>query len=188
MRRWGASAVVLAGMMISGAQAARAQTVTPVPKLDLNRYTGVWYEITRFPPKAEKKCLNDGMVLYALGEKPGHLQMSTTCQLENGSPDSWGNTGKMDKAGDGRLKLGRFWPFTHKYWVLAAGTGYEWALVGTPNHKSLWVLSRTRTLSSDVLSSIEAQARAQGFNTDKLVPMPQQGEEIRSVLTTNGSE
>jgi apolipoprotein D and lipocalin family protein len=75
----------------------------------------------------------------------------------------------MDAAGDGRLRLSRWLIFHTKYWVIATGPTYEWALVGNPNHKSLWVLSKTATMQPDTLAQIEAKAAAAGFSTARLV-------------------
>jgi apolipoprotein D and lipocalin family protein len=61
------------------------------------------------------------------------------------------------------------WPFARKYWVLAIGEAYDWALVGDPNHKSLWVLSRTNTVTPELLEEIERRAVAEGFDIAKLV-------------------
>ena len=161
------------GLGCAACQTAVAQTVSAVPKLDLKQYMGVWYEIARFPVKSEKRCTGEGKVLYALGDRPGSFQMGTSCRLKNGTPDEWDANGKMDKLGDGRLKLSRLELFSTKYWVLALGPAYDWALVGSPNHKTLWVLSRTVTLSPDVLTAIEAKASAEGFETGKLIMVHQ---------------
>ncbi len=183
-----AASVATVGCLLPAMGVARGQSVSAVPKLDLNRYVGVWYEIARLPVKAEKKCADNGMVLYALGDKAGTFQLGTSCQLKNGSAQDLNQTGKLDKNCDGELKLSYFYFFSKKYWVLALGPTYDWALVGTPNHKSLWVLSRTAVLAPEVLTEIEAKATAEGYPTAKLAIMPQGGADTRSVLTTNGAK
>lgn len=163
----------LGALLLVTAGSAAGQTVTAVPKLDLNRYMGSWYEIARLPNKAERRCVRDVHVLYALADNKKNFQIGTSCQLQSGIPDDTRGTGKMDKAGDGKLKLRRLWPFTSPYWVLAVGPAYEWALVGIPNHKSLWILSRTPSLDAAVLAQIKATATAQGFDLAKLIVPPQ---------------
>ena len=59
------------------------------------------------------------------------------------------------------------------YWVLATGPAYEWALVGSPKHKTLWILSRTSTLDPAVLMQIKSTATAQGFDLTKLITVAQ---------------
>ena len=161
-----------AGMMLfflSRLIPASAQTVTAVPTFDLNKYMGVWYEIARLPDKKEKRCLSDAIVLYTLADKRNHFQMVTSCQIKAANSDAWNATGVVDKAGDGKLKITYIRPFSAKYWMLAEGPGSEWALVGSPNHKTLWILSRARSLQPEVLAEIKSKAAAQGFDLAKLI-------------------
>ena len=163
------------GLAFAMAQTVPGQTVSAVPKLDLNQYMGTWYEIARLPTKAEKKCVSDVLVLYALGDKPNSFQMGTSCHLKNGASDVRDADGKRyKKSDDGRLKLTRLVLFSTKYWVLDLAPDGSWALVGSPNHKQLWILSRTAVLSPEVLTALEAKASAQGFKTGKLITVPQQ--------------
>lgn len=153
---------------------AVAQTVTAVPALDLNRFMGVWHEEARLPNKMERNCVNAGTILYALGTKRDTFQEGIFCQTKDGSSNDWDANGKVDKQGDGRLKVAHPWPFYKKYWVLAVGPSYQWALVGSPNHKALWILSRTSKMEPQVLSSLERQAAALGFATSKLMSLPEE--------------
>jgi apolipoprotein D and lipocalin family protein len=152
---------------------ARAQSVAAIPNLDLTRFMASWYQIAAFPVRAQKHCLSNTLVLYALGDKQNSFQVVTSCQIKDGNPDYWNASGKLGKLGDGRLKLSRWLIFHTRYWVVATGPSYEWALVGNPNHSSLWVLSKTATLAPDTLTQIEAKAAAAGFNTAKLVTVTQ---------------
>jgi apolipoprotein D and lipocalin family protein len=162
------------GLLLATTSVAEAQSGSAVPQLDLDRLMGTWYEIARLPTKAEKHCVSDAMVLYAVGDKPHQFQVVNSCQIKNGSTDPRNATGKVaDKLGGGRLKISYLFPFSSKYWVLAMGPEYEWALIGSPNHKTLWVLSRMSSMKPELLAEIEAKAAAQGFNTSKLVMVEQ---------------
>lgn len=172
-RRFGAG-LVLAVLSGAGCVRAVAQTVTAVPHLDLNRFTGVWHEQARLPNKMEKNCIGASTILYALGTKKSAFQEGIFCRIKDDSSEDWDANGKMNKQDDGRLKVDRIWPFHRKYWVLAVGPSYDWALVGSPNHKALWILSRKSMMDPNVLSSIEGQAAAQGFETSKLVSLSEQ--------------
>ena len=168
------SIAILFALLLASSHPAPAQTVTAVPKLDLNRVMLPWYEIAGYPVKAQKHCLSDIMVLFALGDKPNTLQVVTSCKIKGDNSDYWNATGKMGPAGDGTLRLRHLLILHTNYWVLALGADYEWALIGSPNHKSLWVLSKAAELSPDLLATIEAKAAAQGFDPTKLVKVSQQ--------------
>ncbi len=159
----------LASFLLAAAPEVSAQAASAVAKLDLDKLTGTWYQIAKLPVKAEKKCLSDGTVLYALSDKPGSFQTGTFCTLKGGDHNDITNSGKQDKAGDGKLKIRHLVIFSRKYWVLATDPNFEWALVGTPNHKSLWILSRQPTLADPVYQQVQTVASSQGFPVGKLV-------------------
>ena len=60
------------------------------------------------------------------------------------------------------------------YWIIALGerepdAPYEWALVGTPDRRFLWILARQPCLPPEVLADLKAQARCLGFDVASLV-------------------
>ncbi len=168
--RLSALAILLA---LCAAVPAAAETPVAVPKLDLNQFIGTWYVMERLPIRREKLCLGDEMVLYALGDKRNTFQVVTSCALKNDNSTAWNDKGKLEPAGSGALKLSRLIFLHSKYWVLAAAPDYTWAVVGTPNHKSLWILSKATTLAPEALSAATAQASTAGFDSNKLVKIPQ---------------
>jgi len=170
--------MVLVLMLAPGGATAHAtaQTVSAVPKLDFNQFTGSWYEVARFPNKREKNCTGDVVEVIALGDKPKQLQIVTSCRTNKDYTEVQNATARtQNKRGDGELKVTYIWPFSEKDWVLGVGPNAQWVLIGNPNHKQLWVYSRTSTLSPDVRSVIEQSAAAEGFATAKLVTTPQSG-------------
>lgn len=167
--RGASGAGMLLGMVVAGLQTVAAQSVTPVPKLDLNRFAGVWYQVARLPNKAEKSCTGQPTVLYALGDKANSFQMGTFCQGKNDVAEETDSHGKQDKSGNGLLKVSHLVLLSTKYDVFAIGAAYEWALVGTPNHKSLSVLYRNPVIAPDLMAQLESKASAEGFHTEKLV-------------------
>lgn len=174
MLKWSLVPLVFACLLLAATQRASAQTVTPVPHLDLDRFVGKWYEVARYPTKLEKKCIGNVFQLIARGEKRQHLDLVSSCAIGDGFAYVRNGTIKAEnKTGDGKLKVSYLWPFSTRYWVLALGPDEAWALVGSPNHKNLWVLARTAALKPDVLADIKSRAAAQGFLPDKLLLTPQ---------------
>jgi apolipoprotein D and lipocalin family protein len=59
-----------------------------------------------------------------------------------------------------------FLPFVWgDYWIIGLASDYSWAVVGSPDREYLWTLTRSRIIAPAHL----AAARANGFDTDRLV-------------------
>ena len=159
-------------------QTASAQKTTAIPKLDLAQLIAAWHVQAWMPTKSEKRCAANAVILYAAGDAPNAFQMGTFCRLKNGSTEEWSSTGKQDKAGDGKLKVRKLVIFSKPLWVLDADPEFRWVLLGTPNHKRLWVLSKAATVDPEILAAIEAKAAAQGFDPAKLVRVVQNDEAL----------
>lgn len=161
--------------------AAHAQKPVPVPVLNLNAITGPWFQIERLPDKAEKACTTDGMTLFALNDKKTTFQKGDFCRIKRGDLVSGNKSGKQNKRGNGDLRESRFVLLHTSVYVLALDPDGQWALVGTPNRKSLWLLSRTDGLLPAVKARMTAQAAAMGYTTAKLVDVPHTSETYRAV-------
>jgi apolipoprotein D and lipocalin family protein len=53
-------------------------------------------------------------------------------------------------ATNAKLKVTFYWPFSADYWIIALGPSlegmYQWAVVGSPCRKYLWILSRNEKM------------------------------------------
>lgn len=183
IRRLANGALLLSSTLI-WSLTATAQSPTPVPKLEVDQLTSPWYEQARLQNKHEKVCLTDNVILYSLGDKKNTFQLVVSCLTKNAIGQSWNGNGKLDAAGSGRLKLKWIWPFTHPYWIVAAAPDMQWMVVGTPNHKSLWLVTRTQNPPPEAVSEMRARAAAEGYDVSKLIPVTQH----QDVLTSTSSE
>lgn len=160
-----------------GAPLMRAplQVVAPV---DLKRYAGLWHEQARLPNRFQKQCTGPVTAEYTpLAD--GTVEVRNRCIVADGSFDeSVGSARVVPVAGQpgaGRLEV-RFAPewlgwlpvVWGDYWILKLDRDYQVALIGTPNRKYLWVLSRAPRLEDDLLEAELAYARTLGFDVDKV--------------------
>ncbi|VTU23825.1 Outer membrane lipoprotein blc precursor [Variovorax sp. PBS-H4] len=160
-----------------GAPLMRAplQVVAPV---DLQRYVGLWHEQARLPNRFEKRCAGDVTAEYTLLED-GKLQVLNRCMLSDGSVDESIGIARIapvtGQPGAGRLEVSfapdwmRWLPFAWgDYWILKLDRDYQVALVGTPDRKYLWVLSRAPRLDDATLQAELDYARSLGFEVDRI--------------------
>jgi apolipoprotein D and lipocalin family protein len=163
-------AVVMVGMVMRGVGfSASLPPVQTVPRVDLERYLGVWYEIARYPTSFQKGCL-DSSATYSR-RADGKIQVVNRCRdAEDGRiREAKGKAWVVDKKSNAKLKVSFFWPFRGDYWIIDLGREYEYAVVGTPNRKYLWVLSREPVMSDELYEQIVTRAEQQGFKRSKLV-------------------
>lgn len=171
------AAVLLAVAASSWAQAPlpALTAFSAVEHVDWQRYAGQWYELARLPNSFQRKCASDVIAQYSVTPE-NNLQVVNLCRRDDGATDS--ATGEARKvAGDqGRLKV-RFAPrwlswvplVWGDYWVLALDDDYQTALVGTPDHEYLWLLSRTPQRSSAAIEPWLQRAEAMGFDTSRVM-------------------
>jgi Bacterial lipocalin len=149
-----------------------------VSSLDLHRYTGKWYEIARLPNRFQKQCASDVSATYDLLTS-GDLAVVNTCLKENGQ---WsvakGIAWFTEQPPGSKLKvsfvpwLKHFHLFGGDYWILDLDPGYQWSIVGSPDRKYLWILSRTPSLSAHDLSLLLQRAQDLGFDVTCLIRTP----------------
>lgn len=144
--------------------------VTVVPKVDLARYAGKWHEIARYPNRFQRGCVG-ATAEYALAADGKSVEVVNRCREEGSGGKERSIRGKarvVDPATNAKLSVTFFWPFSGDYWILALGSEYEYAVVGTPNRKYLWFLARTPTIPDDLYARLVEEARRQGFDPARI--------------------
>lgn len=150
-----------------------------VPRVDLEKYSGVWYEIARLPNRFQKDCSGNVSAEYTR-RQDGTIKVVNRCQ-EAGKPEPKEAQGVARVAGEGKgsnaiLEV-RFAPaflsFLSSVWgdyrIITLDDNYRYALVGSKDRKYLWILSRTKTLDDAAYKRLLAAAAGQGFPVDQIV-------------------
>lgn len=170
-------------MLIIALAAAPGQGQPPVQtvdRVDLQRYAGEWFEIARFPNDFQDHCARDVRARYTLRDD-GRVDVVNTCVTAEGKIDEAEGVARIvDRATSARLEV-RFAPAILSflpgvwgdYWIIGLAPDYSWAVVGSPDRKYLWVLSRTRRLDDAAYEKALDAARANGFDESRLVKTPQ---------------
>lgn len=143
--------------------------LTVVDTVDVNRYLGKWYEIASYPAWFQKGCTGTTAEYSLLPD--GKIQVINRCHkdsLEGPLKESKGKAEVVDTATNAKLKVWFFWPFKDNYWIIDLNPDYQWAVVGEPSRKYLWILSRTRTMDEAVYQGILKQLLQKGYDPDKL--------------------
>jgi len=150
--------------------------VQPVGDFDAERYLGQWYEIARLDHRFERG-LTRISATYTRRRDGGINVINRGFDPADGE---WREAkGRAYFLGDPKiasLKVTFFWPFYGGYHVIALDhAGYQYALVSGPSRSYLWILAREPRLPQDTLRSLIKIAKDDGFDTDALIFVDQDG-------------
>ena len=147
-----------------------------VESVDINKYMGQWYEIASIPMRFQKDCVGTNAIYKLLDN--GEVEISNSCRklTLDGELDFRKGRGRVvDTESNSKLEIsfvgpfiGDTWFFWADYWILELGENYEYAVIGTPSKKFLWILSREKTLDQELYNDILERRQADGFNVEQL--------------------
>jgi apolipoprotein D and lipocalin family protein len=145
-------------------------------KVDVDRYSGKWYEVARFPQWFQKDCASATAEYTKLPD--GKIKVVNTCIRADGTRRSITGTAELVDASADRFRV-RFSdspaaklipvPEEGNYWIIDISPDYRHAIVGTPDRQFLWFLSRSPELSKIDFEMMKQSVEQQGFDIRKLV-------------------
>ena len=150
---------------------------TTVEHVDLNRFMGNWFEIARFETPLQSEC-GSAKITYKM--KKSEIEMIHACH-EKASGKTVHATGLgevSDKKTNAKWKVSylpvfKNWHlFASSIWIIGLDSEYQYAVLGHPTHKHLWILSRTPEITPEKYEELLAIARAQGYKTKELIRVP----------------
>lgn len=145
-----------------------------VKELDLTKYAGTWYEIARLPNSFEKnlECVTATYTVLPNNKvevlNKGYTNADTS-KMKSIKGVAW----MPDNNHPGQLKVRFFWTFSGRYWVIALDKEYNYALVGDPSRKYLWILSKSSTLDNQTYRTLVNIGKESGFDVEKLMMVNQ---------------
>lgn len=175
MRRLRPLLLVCCLVVSPAASATAAEPLPTVPHVDLARYAGTWHEIARLPNWFQRSCERSRAEYTPCVD--GSIRVVNTCVRTSGRCTTIEGRGEpVPCSGNARLRvkfggLAAFAPVSRdgNYWIIALDEDYQWALVGTPDRRFLWILSRQPCLAAEVYADLRRRARCLGFDVDRLI-------------------
>ena len=170
-----ASVALLCLILLSGCVGGgRERPPETVGEVDLARYQGTWYELARLPMFFQRNCVQSE-AHYGLRDD-GRIDVTNRCRDKDGEwieakgvaePQVEGQTDKLWVRFDNWAS--KLLPIKGDYWVIYHDEDYRVALVGHPEHKYLWLLSRTPEVDQETRDKLLSVAREQGYVTSDLI-------------------
>ncbi len=164
-----AALAALAGCSTSTTERLGLPPLETVPRVDLVRYVGAWYEIASFPQSFQKGCVATTATYTVRAD--GDIDVINRCRkdaLDGPEKSALGRARVVDRATNAKLEVSFFRPFWGDYWIVGLGADYDWAVVGHPGRDYLWILSRAPTIPDATYEGILARLKEQSYDTSRL--------------------
>ena len=155
----------------------QSKTDTPptvVDKVNINKYCGLWYEIARIPNSFQSRCAREVTARYEL-RNDGRLNVTNKCIKENGKINKIKGIAKIvDNNTNAKLKVSfvrifGFNLFWGDYWIIGLDESYEYAVIGGPERKYGWILSRKPALKDRTIQEIFKLLKNKGYDPERFV-------------------
>ncbi len=162
------------------------QTVSSV---NIQRYSGKWYEIARYPNKFQKKCVGNTTATYR-SKADGKISVVNQCVLKDGIlGKAEGEARIVDAASNAKFEMNfasKYKSFLSTdwddYWVIDLDESYQYAAAADPKRENLWILSRTPEMKDAVYQNILRRVEKLGFSPGRLTKTPQNLEVIKGEI------
>lgn len=170
------AALALPACSMGGEYRDESVPMRTVDFVDLDRYSGLWYEIARFPVSFEEGCV--GVTAQYSVNPDGTVTVVNTCREGTLDAEPRSSKATATKADETAAKLKvdfvPFIPFTSgDYWVLDLDEGYQTVVVGTPSGFAGWILARQPQISQARVDRGIEVLRRNGYDTSQLTFTPQ---------------
>lgn len=139
-----------------------------IAKINTAQYAGKWHEIGRLPNRFERDLVAATATYTARPD--GSLTVRNDGLKSTGKRSGIQGVATQPDANDpGKLKV-RFNPFPANlfagdYWILKLNAGNTRALVGSPNQKYLWFLSKDESSQREDFADYLQTAETLGYET-----------------------
>ena len=172
--------IVLCSLVLSACSTSKQKPPTTAKQVDLSRYVGRWYELARLPMPFQKP--EEAAIAEYGSNADGTISVHNIAVRPDGTQhDIRGTAAVLNPPENTKLTV-RFgtWfgplipvPKDGNYWILHVDKHYQEAIVGTPNRKYLWLLSRTAKVTPASYEELVTRARQLGFDVSQLIKDPQ---------------
>lgn len=155
-------------LLITSCSSSDYAPLDTVKHVDIQRYLGKWYEIANLPNSFQKGC-NCSSAEYSTIDS-ATIKVTNKC-IKDGELDYVnGKAFVVDGSNNSKLRVQFFWPFRGDYWIINLDEkNYQYAVVGTPSRKYLWILSRKPFMEDSLYNNLVESCKSKGFDVSKIV-------------------
>lgn len=142
--------------------------------VDLPRFMGEWYVIGTIPWVIEKNNVGT-MDIYRM-RPDGRIDITYAFhkkELSAKRQEMHALATVLDTRSNARWGVQFIWPFKAPYLVIDLAHDYSTTIIGYPSRDLIWIMARTSSLSEGTYQSLLNKASVQGYDTNRIVKVPQ---------------
>lgn len=145
-----------------------------VKHVELERFMGSWYVIGIIPNFIEKNAVN-GIESYSLNQDNSIAieykfhKNSPQGKQKVMHPKAW----VYDTNSNAEWRVQFIWPIKFPYLIIDLAEDYSYTVIGVPNKKYVWIMSRAPEIPESVYREILRKLEVIGYDIKKIKRMPQ---------------
>lgn len=139
----------------------------PVARVDFKKYAGTWYSLYSIPTLFDKGS-RETTTKYTLTANGNYDVLTTYKKSDDEKVHSVTSKIFTREEESAKMKAQFIWPIKVDYWVIDLADDYSYVVVGHPDHKFLFIMSRTKSLPAKTYEAILGRCRTKGYDVSKL--------------------
>lgn len=140
-----------------------------VEKVDIDNYSGTWYSLYSIPTAYDKGS-RETSGNYKWNSNGKYFDVVTSYK-KPGSEEIHSIESKVYQvpgSNNAKMKAQFVWPFKVDYWVIELASDYSYVVVGHPERKLLFIMSRKKSIDKKTYTEIVARCAERGYEVAKL--------------------
>ena len=135
----------------------------------ISEYAGLWYEIGSIPLIFQTGCNCTTAEYAAISET--EISVTNSCNLFSAGGFEnriEGTATIVPNSGNAKLLVSFFGGVGSDYWIIDLHSDYEWAVVGSGDKQSFWILSRTPEFDDLLYNELLTKWGDRGYDVSRV--------------------
>ncbi|MGC9452707.1 MAG: lipocalin family protein [Oceanipulchritudo sp.] len=160
--------------LLAGCSTFRQHDPLPaVNQVDINRFMGTWYVVASVPTVLDKEAYN-AVEMYERAPRGIRITYQFNAGAYDGPVKTYTSRAMIDNPGiNSDWDVTWVWPFKADYRIIYLEPDYSIVVVGHPNRKNLWIMSRQKRIPDTKYSDLILFLQNMGYDVGKIRLVPQ---------------
>ncbi len=117
------------------------------PSMDIGQMNGDWHVMARIPTILDREATNMHMRFRVKQDFSMDIEWIFKKSPDSDEEKKYSLNGQAGRNSENTVwKVSPFWPLSFTYQVLEFSGDYSWVVVGSPDRKYLWILSKSEKI------------------------------------------